>query len=94
MAKNVPLSAYKKAYRQISIDEAKKTFAFHLGIFVIINALLIVINIFYFPLAIWFLFPMILWGLGLFIHYVFGVYVEEKWVMEKEKKADALLKKK
>lgn len=86
------LENFKRAYKDVSMNEKKKDFMFHIVIFAAINSVLIVINLGYTPGLIWFPFPLILWGMALYMHYMFGVYAAEKWIIEKMKKAESKIK--
>ncbi len=69
--------------------EAKIGFYFHLGIYVVVNALLIAINLGTSPNEFWFLYPLGGWGLGLLLHFVlafsqFSLGDWKKRMIEKE----------
>ncbi|UCD19634.1 MAG: 2TM domain-containing protein [candidate division WOR-3 bacterium] len=61
--------AYRRAKRRV---EEIKGFYAHLIIFVAVNALLVLINLWTSPGFLWFLIPLVGWGIGLFFHAVFG----------------------
>ena len=91
-ASSSPLEKFKMAYREVSMGEKRKDFWFHTMIFVVINVVLFAINYMYTPQVWWFQFPLVLWLLGLYLHYVFGVYTAEKWIVEKQKKAESKIR--
>lgn len=61
--------AYKRAKKRV---EELKGFYAHLIIYVVVNGVLVLINLWTSPRFLWFLFPLIGWGIGLFFHAVFG----------------------
>lgn len=89
----ITLDEYKKAYREIVKDEAKRGFLVHLIIYILVNAMLIAINLIYSPEAIWFFYPLIGWGIGLTMHFISMLWVEKE--MEKrEARAEYLAREK
>lgn len=79
------LEDYKRAYREIRVDEEKQGFQIHLVIYILVNLLLIVINLIYSPQQIWFIYPLVGWGIGIILHYLYSVY----WVDKELKKLEA-----
>jgi hypothetical protein len=88
MAQEISLEEYKRAYREIMKEEAKRGFLAHLVSYVLVNAMLIAINFIYFPEGIWFFYPLIGWGIYISMHYLFGVRWLEKTLEEREAKAE------
>ena len=88
MTEEISLEEYKKAYREIVVEEGKRGFSVHLVVYVLVNAMLIAINLIYSPEAIWFFYPLIGWGIGISMHYLFAVRWIEKWLREREAKAE------
>jgi hypothetical protein len=91
---DISLDEYKLAYREIVKEEEKRGFFVHLTIYVLINAMLVVINMLYTPQEIWFFYPLLGWGIGLLMHYLFGVRWLEKALKEREAKAEYRVKEK
>ena len=88
MTEEISLEEYKKAYREIVVEEGKRGFSVHLVVYVLVNAMLIAINLIYSPEAVWFFYPLIGWGIGISMHYLFAVRWIEKWLREREAKAE------
>ena len=88
MAQEISLEEYKKAYREVRRDEEKRGFLVHLVVYILVNAMLIIINLMYSPEKIWFFYPLIGWGIGISMHYLFGVRWLEKTLKEREAKAE------
>ncbi|AEA47085.1 2TM domain-containing protein [Archaeoglobus veneficus] len=88
MPEEILLDEYKKAYREVVAEEEKRGFLVHLVVYVLVNAMLILINLIYSPEAIWFFYPLIGWGIGISMHYLFGVRWIEKGLKEREAKAE------
>ncbi len=88
MMQEITLEDYKKAYREIKKEEAKRGFFVHLVVYIFVNILLVVINFLYSPKDIWFFYPLIGWGIGISMHYLFGVRWIEKELKEMEAKAE------
>ena len=61
--------AYLRAKRRV--QEIKGFYA-HLIVYIVVNAVLVLINLLVTPRFLWFLFPLIGWGIGLLFHAVFG----------------------
>jgi len=70
MVEEISLDAYKKAYREVEKEEAQRGFVAHLLAYIVVNAGLVVCNIFFVPGYLWFFWPLIFWGLGLVGHYL------------------------
>lgn len=84
MAKNE--KNYERAKDRV---EKKIGFMIHVGIFVIVNAGLITLNLTRSPEKIWFIWPLVGWGAGLLLHAikVFGSGSATNWkekMIEKE----------
>ena len=77
---------YKMARKRV---EAKIGFYIHAGIYVLVNAFLIAINMTSTPSELWFIYPLIGWGIGLLLHLilVFSQFPSGGWkkrMIEKE----------
>ncbi|MCK4476588.1 MAG: 2TM domain-containing protein [Methanophagales archaeon] len=83
MGEEISLEEYKKAYREIVAEDEKRGFLTHLVVYVLVNAMLIVINLLS-PEDIWFFYPLIGWGIGITAHYLWGVRWIEKELKERE----------
>ena len=57
--------AYEKAKKRV---EAKIGFYIHLSVYVGVNILLVLINLFTSPQYFWFKWPLMGWSIGLFFH--------------------------
>jgi len=82
---------YEKAEKRV---EAKLGFYIHLVVYILVNALLIIINMRFSPEYSWFIWPLIGWGIGLLFHAmrVFAFTGEQAYkekMIEKEMKKDA-----
>lgn len=62
--------AYERAKSRV---EAKMGFYIHLGVYIAVNTLLIVINFYTSPGYLWFKWPLLGWGIGVIFHAV-GVF--------------------
>jgi hypothetical protein len=69
----ISLEKYKEAYRNITMQKAKRGFKIHAIIYGIVNAGLITLNMLTLPQMPWFIYPLIGWGIGLASNYYFGV---------------------
>ena len=83
---------YQEAKKRV---EEIKGFYFHLISYIVVNAVLVVINLLTSPEYLWFIWPIIGWGVGLLIHAftVFGNVMGKDWeerkikeIMEKDKR--------
>ncbi len=88
MAEEISLEEYKKGYREIRVDEAKRGFLVHLPVYMLVNAMLIAINLIYSPGTIWFIYPLLGWGIGITYHYLYGVRWLESALKKKEAEAE------
>ena len=86
MGEEISLEEYKKAYREIVAEDEKKGFLTHLVVYVLVNAMLIVINFLYSPKIIWFFYPLIGWGIGITAHYLGAV----RWIEKELKGREAM----
>ncbi|MBN2043359.1 MAG: 2TM domain-containing protein [Candidatus Aenigmarchaeota archaeon] len=69
-------------------EMAKKRVEFrdHLLVYVIVNAILIVINMTQVPGFWWSLFPLVFWGIGVFFHYREAYHGTQEMRIEQEYK--------
>ena len=65
------LEAYVRARRRVA---AKFGFYIHLGVYLAVNILLVVINLLYSPQRLWFPWPLFGWGIGICFH-ALGIFV-------------------
>jgi protein-S-isoprenylcysteine O-methyltransferase Ste14 len=63
--------AYEKAKKRV---EEKMGFFSHLGAYVVVNLILLVLNLVQSPGDLWFYWPLLGWGIGVFFHGM-GVFV-------------------
>ena len=81
--------AFKKAKKKV---EAKIGFYIHLGIYVVVNIMLVAINLLTSSQYLWFKWPLIGWGMGVLIHglWVFAFSgesaIKETMIQEEMKK--------
>ena len=77
MAATITLQQYERAERELEREEVMRGFQFHRNAYLIVNALLLVINLLVRRYTdanfLWFVFPLICWGVGLTMHYAMGV---------------------
>jgi hypothetical protein len=73
--------AYEKARKRV---EAKIGFYIHLGIYVAVNILLVIINLLTSREYLWFKWPLMGWGIGVLFHGL-GVFVFSKESSIKER---------
>ena len=73
--------AYEKARKRV---EAKIGFYIHLGIYVAVNILLVIINLLTSREYLWFKWPLMGWGIGVLFHGL-GVFVLSKESSIKER---------
>ncbi len=92
MAEDASLRDYMRAYRTVVKEEYKRGFVVNLAAYIIVNILLAVINLMYYPGQVWFIFPLAGWGLGVLMHYLFAVRWIDKTLEEWEARAEYLLK--
>jgi hypothetical protein len=83
MPEEITLEDYKRAYREMEKEEARRGFVTHLVIYILVNVMLIATNLIYTSGALWFFYPLIGWGIGVAAHYLFGVRWLEKTLIEK-----------
>jgi hypothetical protein len=83
----ITLDAYKKAYRQLSIESKEKGFIAHAIGYAVINSILIGIDLMT-GSGLWFYWPLGGWDAGLASHYYFGVHRANKNLDEYEIRAE------
>jgi hypothetical protein len=84
----ITLAAYKQAEAELRIEEGRIGFSSHAIIYVLVNALLIVLNLLIVPGFLWFFYPLICWGIGLGLHYLFEVRWIGKVIEDREAKVE------
>lgn len=92
MAEEIPIEEYKKAYREIVVDEEKRGFLAHLTVYVLVNAMFVAINFIYSSRLNWSLYPLLGWGSGVSMHYLYSVRWMDKKLNDREAKADYIVK--
>jgi hypothetical protein len=91
---NTEVSKYQKAKKRVG---EIRGFYTHLGVYVLINAMLLLINITTSPDVLWFYWPLLGWGIGVALHALrvfgagrwFGADWEEKKIDELMREGDA-----
>lgn len=73
MVDSISLADYERAEADLRAIEGRISFTVHAAVFVLINAMLLVINLVYAREFLWFFFPLVGWGIGLTMHYLFAV---------------------
>jgi 2TM domain-containing protein len=69
MTEGITLKEYERAEAELRTRKRHGNFFYHATLYMLVNILLIVINVAFFPAYPWFLFPLVLWGIGLLAHY-------------------------
>lgn len=69
MAEGITIQEYERAEAELRTEKRHRNFYIHAVLYVLINALLIVINLAFLAAYPWFLFPLVFWGIGLLAHY-------------------------
>jgi 2TM domain-containing protein len=69
MTEGITLKEYERAEAELRTRKRHANFYTHVALYVLINALLIVINIAFLATFPWSLFPLVIWGVGLLAHY-------------------------
>jgi len=90
---NADAEKYENARKQARRTVRRlKGFYIHLGVYVLINAMLVLINLTMSPNVLWFYWPLGGWGIGLAAHalsvYVFGSMFGSDW---EERKINELI---
>lgn len=75
------LEDFKRAWRELEIEEANRAFIAHLIAYIIINGFLTFINLYTSPGYLWFPFVLAGWGIGLAFHFAFSrqKFVVSEW---------------
>jgi len=81
---------YKNAFRELTINDAKKGFKAHLTSYIIMNTILVIINLLTDPSKLWCLGSIVGWGVGIIAHYIGGVVILEKKMIKMEAEAETL----
>ena len=63
--------------------KAKVEFRIHLVVYIVVNALLAIINLTLAPTNLWFIWPLMGWGIGVFFHALRVYYSEGKSIKER-----------
>jgi hypothetical protein len=86
MSNEIALEDYKRACREMRIEEEKRGFLIHLIVYVLVNAGLITLNLLVVPEFIWFYWPLLGWGIGVTANYLGAV----RWIEKDLKKKEAI----
>ncbi|MEM2874904.1 MAG: 2TM domain-containing protein [Candidatus Hadarchaeales archaeon] len=72
---------FKRAWREMEIEEAKRDFIAHLAAYLIVNIFIAVFNLITSPGVLWFHWLVLGWGVGLAFHFVFSRerFVAHQW---------------
>ena len=62
---------FKKAWLELELEDAQKSFLIHLAIYIAGNIFLALVNLYFSPEYIWFIYPLGGWGIGIVTHFVF-----------------------
>jgi hypothetical protein len=81
---------YKKAFRELTINDGKKGFKSHLTSFIIMNTILVIINISTYSGTLWCLGSIIGWGVGVIAHYIGGIAILNKKLLKMEAEAETI----
>lgn len=87
------LEDFKRAWRELEIEEAEREFIGHLVVYIVINCFLIFVNLYTNPMRLWFPWVLAGWGIGLALHYAFSRprFIIPKWE-EKVARIEARMK--
>jgi len=69
MTEGITLKEYERAEAEMRTTKRHTNFYTHVALYVLINALLIIINAAFLTAFPWCLIPLVLWGVGLLAHY-------------------------
>ncbi len=69
MAEECTIKEYERAEAELRTRKRHANFYTHAALYVLINALLIIINVAFLTAYPWCLIPLVLWGIGLLAHY-------------------------
>ena len=69
MTESFTIKEYERAEAELRTRKRHANFYTHAALYVLINALLIIINLAFLPAYPWCLIPLVLWGVGLLAHY-------------------------
>lgn len=78
------------------IIERRLGFFIHLGLYLAVNTLLILFNLFISPRSFWAVYPLISWGLAIYFHFLFAMLLHDERLAEwkrrfhSKRKADAV----
>lgn len=94
MTEGITIKEYERAEAELRTRKRHANFYAHATIFVLVNVLLIVLNMAFFPAYPWFIIPLVLWGIGLLAHY-FEAFVwvksdNESWEAQVEYEASKI----
>jgi len=62
MTEDITLEDYKRAYREMEVEESRRGFLVNLSAYVLVNTALIIVNLLYYPVHLWFIYPLVGWG--------------------------------
>jgi 2TM domain len=74
--REITLEDYKRADRQLELEEARRGLAIHAIVYALVMTGLIILNLTVATEFPWVIFPLIGWGIGLTLHYLYGL----RWI--------------
>lgn len=89
---DISLPAYRSAYREITVQDNRRGFLVHLGVYLGMNTLLVTINVLTDPESLWCLGALIGWGTGVAAHYITAVATIRRKLNAMEAEAETLAK--
>lgn len=66
------LEDFKKAWKELELEEAKRAFTIHLASYITVNMFLAFVNLYTASRDLWFPWVLAAWGIGLVFHFVFS----------------------
>jgi 2TM domain len=88
MTESITLTEFKQAEEAVAAEEAKTGFEIHVVVYVLVNALLLIINLLNRDGGLWFFYPLIGWGIGLTIHYLAAVRHVQSNILDHQAKIE------
>lgn len=64
------LENFKKAWKELEVEEERNAFKVHLASYIIVNSFLIFVNLYSSSNKLWFPWILFGWGIGLAFHYL------------------------
>lgn len=78
MTEEFTLEEYEEVYFEVYKEQRRRGFFLHLAIYILVNAISVLINFIFTPNFLWVIFPLIFWGIGIIWNFISAFLLIDK----------------